>query len=64
MAKTLSIVVGAVVAIIGMILLLTWRADFVTVVKGTLPILFIFGGVIALIAGASELTDSLKERKK
>lgn len=57
MAKYMGIVVGAAVAVFGIAGLLIWWCDFVTVLKGSIPLMLIFGGIIALIAGLSELKD-------
>ncbi|MFA6143062.1 MAG: hypothetical protein WC738_07215 [Candidatus Omnitrophota bacterium] len=57
MGKYLSVVVGAVVAILGLWGIIGWRADFLTVLKGSIPAMMIFGGAIAIIAGLSELKD-------
>jgi len=64
MGKTLSIVIGALAAFTGLVLLLgPWRWEFFMVLKGSIPVLLIFGGIIALFAGFSELKDTLKSRK-
>lgn len=57
MGKYISIIIGAIVALLGLIGLLGWWCDFVIVLKGSIPAMFIFGGVIAVIAGLSELKD-------
>jgi len=62
MGKQLSIGIGAIVLVLGVILLFNWWGALVLVVKGTLPVLFIFGGAIAVIAGVSELKDTIKAK--
>lgn len=64
MGKTLSIVVGAIVAFVGLILLIAWWYEFLFLLRGTIPAILIFGGAIALIAGISELKDTLKSKKE
>ena len=67
MGKYLGLVIGAVVTLAGLIGLIGWWGDLVTVLKGSIPLVFIFGGVIALVAALSELKDvaaSKKEEKK
>jgi len=61
MGRTLSIVIGGVVAFIGLVLLIAWWYEFVFILKGVIPAILIFGGVIALLAGISELKDTLKK---
>jgi hypothetical protein len=67
MGKYLSIIIGALVALLGLVLLGAWWTDFVIVIRGLIPVMLIFSGVIAAIAGVSELKDELtsgKEKKK
>ena len=64
MGKILSIAIGALVAIVGIILLINWWYELLFVLRGTVPAFLIFGGVIALIAGLSELKDTLKSKEK
>jgi TRAP-type uncharacterized transport system fused permease subunit len=63
MGKLLSIIIGAAVAIVGVILIMAWWQDLLLVLRGTVPAFLVFGGVIALIAGLSELKDSLKAKE-
>jgi len=62
MGKFLSIIIGGLVAIVGIMLFIRWVHPFMLIVKGMLPAMLIFGGVIALIAGLSELKDSVKPK--
>ena len=64
MGKILSIVIGSLVTIFGLILLIgAWRWEFFIVLKGTIPVIMIVGGIMALIAGISEYKDTLKSKK-
>jgi len=58
MGKYLSIIIGAIVALLGLIGLAGWWCDFLIVLKGSIPAMLIFGGAIAVIAGLSELKDA------
>lgn len=67
MGKYAGVVIGAVVALLGLIGLLAWRYELITIIKGTIPAMMIFGGAIAVIAGLSEIKDeaaAAKETKK
>jgi len=64
MGKILSIVVGALVALAGIILIIRWWYELMFVLRGTVPAFLIFGGVIAFIAGVSELKDTIKSKKE
>ena len=67
MGKYTGIITGWLVIALGLAALIGWRHDFAVLIKGSLPILLIFGGVIAVIAGFSQLkdeADAKKEEKK
>lgn len=65
MGKNLGIIIGAIATFIGLFLLIgPWRWEFFIVLKGAVPAVLIFSGVIALFAGFSELKDTLKSKKK
>lgn len=64
MGKALSLAIGAVITVIGLILLVAWRDALLFVLRGVLPCMLILGGVVAVIAGFSELKDTLKDKKK
>ena len=64
MGKYLSVIVGAAVALLGLVWLISWWGDFLLVLRGCVPAMFIFGGAIAVIAGASEIKDELASKKE
>ena len=61
MGKTLSITIGAIVVFVGLILLIAWWYEFLFILRGVVPVVLILGGVVALLAGLSELKDTLKK---
>lgn len=63
MGKYMSVIIGAAVAGLGLMGLAGWWCDFLTVLKGTVPAMLVFGGVIAVIAGVSELKDEAASKK-
>ena len=63
MSKYLGIVIGAVIIVLGITGLTGWWGDFITVLKGCLPAVFILGGAIAVIAGVSEIKDELAAKR-
>ncbi|MGB2706056.1 MAG: hypothetical protein WBC74_04300 [Candidatus Omnitrophota bacterium] len=63
MGKTLSIIIGGLVAFVGLVLLIAWWYEFLFILRGAVPALLILGGGIALFAGFSELKDTLKTQK-
>ncbi len=64
MSKYLGVVIGAVTVIFGIRGLITWRGDFLMVLKGSLPAALILGGAIAVIAGISEIRDELSSKRE
>lgn len=63
MKNMISLLVGAIVAIVGLILLIAWWNDILLVIKGIVPGVLILVGAIVVIAGISELKDMGKEKK-
>jgi hypothetical protein len=63
MAKYASIVAGSVVTIVGLLGLLVWRADLVILMKGSLPLLMVFAGAVAVAAGIGALKDEAVSKK-
>jgi len=62
MGKVLSLLIGTAVTLLGLILMISWWYELLFVLRGTLPVLLVFTGVIAVIAGLSELKDALKNK--
>lgn len=53
----MSLLGGIIALVLGLIFLISWFKEFVHVLQGTLPVLFIIGGVLAAYLGAEELKD-------
>lgn len=64
MGKYLSIIIGGAVALIGLVGLIRWKYAFGLVLKGSIPVMLLLGGVIAVIAGVSELKDEAAAKKE
>ncbi len=62
MGKILSLLVGSIITIVGLILLIAWWYEFLFVLRGTLPVILILGGIVAVLAGISELRDVIKSK--
>ena len=63
MGNMLTIVGGVASVILGAIGLITWRDSLFTLLKGSIPAFLLLGGVIALMAGLSEMKESQKTKK-
>lgn len=64
MAKILSIIGGTAAIVLGLLGIINWWFSFVELLKGSVPCLLILGGLIALLAGISELKDELAAKKE
>ena len=62
MGKMLSLIVGVVVVIVGLILLVAWWYELLFVLRGVIPGMLIMGGAIAVLAGISEFKDTFKKQ--
>lgn len=60
MGKMLSLLVGGIVLLVGLILLVSWWFEFLFILRGIVPGILILGGLIAILAGISEVKDTLK----
>jgi hypothetical protein len=56
-----TLVGGAVAAALGLVGLGMWWADFLVVLKGTVPALLLLGGALAIYLGFDELKDTWKK---
>ena len=64
MGKFLSVIVGGLAALVGFILLISWWTWFLRGMMVVAPAMLIFGGVIAVIAGLSEMKDATQVKKE
>jgi len=64
MGKVLSVIGGAVAIVIGVILFFTWAEALVLGIQFCIMAILVFGGLIALIAGVSEIKDSIAAKKE
>ncbi len=55
-----TLIGGAVAAALGLIGLVIWWGSFLMVIKGTIPIMLLFGGGLAIYLGFDELKDTWK----
>ena len=64
MGKVASIIGGTAAAVVGLILIFVWNKAFVLGLQFLIMFALILGGVIAVIAGISEIKDSLAAKKE
>ena len=56
-----TLIGGAIAAILGLIGIVAWFPQFLTVVAGTIPIMLLLGGALAIYLGVDELKDTWTE---
>ena len=64
MGKVLSIILGLICAVAGILLLITWWPSFLGGLKATVPAMLVLGGLVAFFAGVSEIKDSIAAKKE
>lgn len=58
-----TLIGGAIAAILGCVGIVAWFPQFLTVVAGTIPIMLLLGGALAIYLGVDELKDSWSEQE-
>ena len=53
-----TLIGGVVVTVLGLIGIVAWFPEFLAVVVGTIPIMLLLGGALAIYLGVDELKDS------
>jgi len=61
----MSLLAGGVIgAILGLISLIFWWGDFLTILKGAIPISLLLGGLLAVYVGFDEIQDKIREERQ
>lgn len=61
----MSLLIGGVIsAIFGLIGLIFFWADFMTIFKGSLPIFLLLGGALAVYVGLDEMQEKSREERQ
>jgi hypothetical protein len=55
---------GVIAAVLGLISLIFWWGDFLTILKGFLPISLLLGGALAVYVGIDEIQDKIREERQ
>jgi hypothetical protein len=55
---------GVVVAVLGLISLIFWWADFMIILRGAFPISLLLGGALAVYVGIDEIQDKIREDRR
>ena len=59
----ISLIVGLIVVVTSIYFGLRFWQDVLVVLKGALPLLFLFGGLLAVIAGGTAIRDEAEAKK-
>lgn len=61
----MSLLAGGVIGtILGLISLIFWWGDFLTILKGAIPISLLLGGALAVYVGIDEIQDKIREERQ
>ena len=55
---------GGIAAVLGLVSLIYWFGDFMTIIRGALPISLLLGGALAIYVGIDEIQDKLHEERQ
>lgn len=56
-----TLIGGAIAAALGLIGIVIWWSQFLMVLAGTIPVMLLLGGVLAIYLGFDELKDTWKK---
>ena len=60
----MSLLIGGVIAtVLGLVSLIFWWADFITIIRGAFPISLLIGGALAVYVGIDEIQDKIREER-
>ena len=60
----MSLLIGGVIAsVLGLVSLIFWWADFMTIIRGAFPISLLLGGALAVYVGIDEIQDKIREER-
>ena len=56
-----TLIGGAIAALLGLVGIVAWFPQFLTVIAGTIPVMLLLGGALAIYLGVDELKDTWKQ---
>ena len=59
-----TLIGGAIAALLGLIGIVAWFPQFLTVIAGTIPVMLLLGGALAIYLGVDELKDTWKPEEE
>jgi len=58
-----ALIAGIITVLIGIIGIVRWSDLLVKFLKGSVPLMLVFGGLLAIIAGLTSIKDSIEAKK-
>jgi len=58
-----TLIGGAIAALLGLSGIVAWFPQFLTVIAGTIPVMLLLGGALAIYLGIDELKDTWKQEE-
>jgi len=58
-----TLIGGVIAALLGLIGIVAWFPQFLTVIAGTIPVMLLLGGALAIYLGIDELKDTWKQEE-
>ena len=58
-----ALISGIITVLIGIIGIVRWSDLLVKFLKGSVPLMLVFGGLLAIIAGLTSIKDSIEAKK-
>ena len=58
-----TLIGGAIAALLGLSGIVAWFPQFLTVIAGTIPVMLLLGGALAIYLGIDELKDTGKQEE-
>jgi hypothetical protein len=58
-----TLIGGAIAALLGLVGIVAWFPQFLTVIAGTIPVMLLLGGALAIYLGIDELKDTWKQEE-
>jgi len=61
----MSLLIGGIIgAVLGLVSLIFWWSDFMTIIRGAFPICLLLGGALAIYVGIDEIQDKIREERQ
>jgi hypothetical protein len=55
---------GAIIAVLGLIGLIVWWSEFITVLQGVVPVFMLLGGALAIYVGFDEMHEKISQERR